>query len=233
MTTIDQQRRAAEAGALVLPRPDLGAFLVTGRDRLSWLNGLVTCELASRKPGDGVYGLAVGKTGKILAELGFVIAADHVAVAAPADRVEMLREHFDRHLIMEDAEIEVDAERRWLVVVGPLAVELVKAAHAEGADGAMVDFTGRRDTAMILPPAGQLEAVQAALLAKAGDRGALATAEGWEQLRIERGVPRFGVDYDDQNLPQEPSLERIAVSFNKGCYLGQETVFMLEKRGHA
>ncbi len=46
-------------------------------------------------------------------------------------------------------------------------------------------------------------------------------------------MPRFGVDFDDQTLPQEASLERLAVSFNKGCYLGQETVFMLEKRGHA
>src|SRR6185437_10386155 len=57
--------------------------------------------------------------------------------------------------------------------------------------------------------------------------------EGWEALRIAWGVPRFGADYDEQSLPQEASLETRAVSFSKGCYLGQETVFMLEKRGHA
>jgi tRNA-modifying protein YgfZ len=233
MNTIDRQRRAAEEGALLHPRPDLGALVVTGKDRLSWLNGLVTCELAGKKPGEGVYGLAVGKTGKILAELWFVVAADHVAVAAPKDRLEMLREHFDRHLIMEDAEVEEAPDRAWIAAHGPLSGDLVALARERGADAAKLDFTGRGDAASLLAPAGEGDALLAALLDRAGDRGAVASPEGWEALRIAWGVPRFGADFDDQTLPQEASLERLAVSFTKGCYLGQETVFMLEKRGHA
>lgn len=233
MTTIDMQRRAAREGALIHPRPDLGALLVTGRDRQTWLNGLTTNNLATSKVGEGVFSLAVGKTGKILAELWLLLGSAHVALAVAKDRVGMLLEHFERHLIMEDVEIAEAPGRSWISAHGPLAAELVTVARERGADAAMVDFTGRHDTAALLAPPGEAEALIAALLARVGDRGALATDEGMESLRIEWGVPRFGVDHDDQSLPQEASLERLAVCFSKGCYLGQEAVFMLEKRGHA
>lgn len=233
MKTPERARRAARLGALLHPRPELGALIVTGRDRQSWLNGLVTCELAGKKPGAGLYGLTVGKTGKIAAEVWILLAEDHLTIAVPEDRRSMLQEHFDRHLIMEDAEITAPEGRAWLAVHGPRSAELVGVAQALGADAALVDFTGRGDAAAILAPPGQRAQVEAALLARLGDEGALATPEDWEHLRIAWGVPRFGVDFDDQSLPQEASLERLSVSFNKGCYLGQETVFMLEKRGHA
>ena len=233
MTTVETQRRAAEEAALVHARPDLAALIVTGKDRQTWLNGLVTCELAGKKPGEGIYGLAVGKTGKIAAEIVALLAADHLVLVLPSDRVEPLREHLERHLIMEDAELAAADGRALFAVHGPRAAAIVDLARAQGADAAMVDFTGRGDAALILAPAGAADTFAGALLASAGPGGALATPEGWEALRIAWGVPRFGVDFDDQTLPQEASLERLAVSFTKGCYLGQETVFMLEKRGHA
>lgn len=233
MTTIDRQRLAAESAALVHPRPDLAALIVTGNDRQSWLNGLVTCELAGRKPGEGVYGLTVGKTGKIAAEIAALLAAEHLVLVLPRDRVEALREHLERHLIMEDAELAAAEGRELFAIHGPRSADLVAFARERGADAARIDFTGRGDAALIFAPAGEATAFGEALLARAGEGAALATPEGWEALRIAWGVPRFGVDFDDQTLPQEASLERLAVSFTKGCYLGQETVFMLEKRGHA
>lgn len=60
----------------------------------------------------------------------------------------------------------------------------------------------------------------------------ISTATSWDRVRIELGIPQDGVDFDDGNYPQEAALELDGVSFNKGCYLGQEAVFMLEKRGH-
>ena len=62
--------------------------------------------------------------------------------------------------------------------------------------------------------------------------GAIGDAAGWEALRLERGVPAFGIDFDEKTYPQEASIEKAAVSFDKGCYLGQEVVCMLELRGH-
>ena len=54
----------------------------------------------------------------------------------------------------------------------------------------------------------------------------------WDAVRIEHGLPRFGVEFDTTHYPQEAALEKLAVSFQKGCYLGQEVVYMLQERGH-
>jgi len=229
-TSFEAEQRAASEGALLQTRGDLGALAVTGKDRLGWLNGLVTCEVGKLTPGGGAYGLAVGKTGKIMSELWFLAAEDRVLMGLPKDRIAVVREHFDRHLIMEDAEMSEPLDQAFVLAHGPRAAEIVATARELGADAAMIDWTGRRDAAVILAPEGQLDAV----LARAAERGGVvASDEAWEAIRIAWGVPRAGVDFDDQTLPQEASLEKVAVCFNKGCYLGQETVFMLEKRGHA
>lgn len=229
----EAERRAAAEGALLRAMPDLGVFAVTGHDRLRWLNGLVTQDVAKLEPGDGVYGLSVGKNGKIGAEL-FLLAGDvRVLVVLARDRLALIREHFDKHLVMEDAELSEALPMGALFTHGPRSREIVTAARAAGAEAAMVDWTGRGDAGIVLAPEGEVEATRARALARAGERGALASDEAWEALRIAWGVPRFGVDFDEETLPQEASLEKVAVSFSKGCYLGQETVFRLEKRGHA
>lgn len=224
---------AARDGALVHPRPDLAAFAVTGGDRLSWLNGLVTQDVRKLVAGAGAYALAVGKTGKILAELWIVAAADRVLVVLARDRIDALRQHFDKHLIMEDVEIGEPLDRAVIFTHGPLSRDLILDARALGADAAMIDWTGRRDAAVMIAPENEPETLAAALLGRAGAKGARPSDEAWEVIRVAWGVPRLGVDVDEQTLPQEAALERLAVSFDKGCYLGQETVFMLEKRGHA
>jgi tRNA-modifying protein YgfZ len=226
------EQTAAAEGALLHVRADLGVFAVTGKDRLSWLNGLVTQEVGKLPPGAGAYALAVGKTGKMSAELWILAAEGRALVVAERSRVDALREHLDKHLIMEDAEIGAPLDRSVVFAHGPRASEAVTAARASGADAAPIDWTGRGDAAVIVAPEGALEAILAAVEAQVTP-AARATEAGWEALRVAWGVPRAGVDYDDHTLPQEASLERVAVSFSKGCYLGQETVFMLEKRGHA
>lgn len=233
MQTIENEIRAARVAALVQPRPDLGALVVTGSDRREWLNGLVTCDLKGKSAGEGAYGLAVGKTGKILAEVWVLFAEDHIALAVPEAKLALLREHFERHLIMEDVEVQGAEGRAWVAIHGPRAKDLVAEARALGADAAIVDATGQGEMVAALSAPGQGEALASALLARAGEAAARATEAGFEQLRVLRGVPRFGVDFDEHSMPQEASLERLAVSFAKGCYLGQEAVFMLEKRGHA
>jgi folate-binding protein YgfZ len=110
---------------------------------------------------------------------------------------------------------------------GEAAPALAARVQALGGDAATVDWTGRGDAAVLVLAEGAL----ANALAEPGVE--LVDDAAWEARRIAWGLPRFGVDYNDQTLPQEASLERVAVSFTKGCYLGQETVFMLEKRGHA
>jgi tRNA-modifying protein YgfZ len=230
---IERERRAAHEGALIQPAPLLGTIVVTGADRRSWLNGLITCELAKLEPGGGAYGLSVAKSGKILAELWIVALEDRLLVGALRDRVPMLLEHFNRYIMMEDAEVaDASGELGWLFVHGPLSGDLVLVARGSGAHAAGVAFTDLGGAAVVAKESA-LEGVMNALLTHAGERGVLASPEAFERLRVEEGIAKFGVDYTDQNYPQEASLERLAVSFQKGCYLGQETVFMLEARGHA
>jgi hypothetical protein len=233
MNDVATQRAALHDGALLLDEAGLGTLVTTGSDRAKWLNGMVTCDVAALRPGDGALGLAVAKTGKLLAELALVADDAAIYVALPRDRAEWMQAHLDRHLIMEDAVVvDASADHAWLVAHGPAAADVVAAAREAGAVAALVDRTGRGG-AVVVAKASAREAVRAAVLERLGARGALATPDAWDALRVEEGVGRFGVDFDEENYPQEASLERRAVSFSKGCYLGQEAVFMLEKRGHA
>lgn len=204
-------------------RADLGAFHVTGGDRLTWLNGLVTQDVGKLAPspagGGGAYGLAVGKTGKIMAELWFIATADRILVIAPKDRLALLLEHFDKHLIMEDAELSPPLDCAVVFAHGPQSSAIVAQTRAAGGDAALVDWTDRAAAVLVAPDADPGPLV-AALLAGGSPR-ALASDPDWEALRITWGLPRSGVDYDDQTLPQEASLEKATVCFTKGCYLGK------------
>jgi hypothetical protein len=91
-----------------------------------------------------------------------------------------------------------------------------------GLGGAILAWPRQHDAAV-------RAAIAGALSREGGIEGDLA---GWDALRLERGVPRFGVDFDQTTYPQEAGLEKNAVSFSKGCYLGQEVVCMLQMRGH-
>ena len=98
------ERRAGRAGALLHPRPDLAVFAVTGSERAKWLNGMVTADVGKLANARGAFGLAVGKTGKILADLWILPTETALLVVLARGLVSAVREHFHRHLIMEDAE---------------------------------------------------------------------------------------------------------------------------------
>jgi folate-binding protein YgfZ len=224
------QVEAARRGALAVPQRGSATLVVTGKDRVSWLNGLVTCDLVKRAPDAAVYGLAVARSGRVLSDATVVVdeGAARVLVAVPRGVVDSLRAHLDHYLVMEDAEMapQTDAFEAW-ALHGPRSQEALEAARGAGAVGGTVDRTGLGG-AFVLASSATAAAVVRALesVAVVGDE------EGWEALRLERGVPSFGVDFDEKTYPQEAALERSAVSFDKGCYLGQEVVCMLEMRGH-
>jgi hypothetical protein len=228
--TVGVQVRAARERALAVRRADLAVLVVTGKDRISWLNGLLTADLTKRAEGAAVYGLFVARSGKVMVDACAVIddAGERVLLVLPASLLDTMRAHLDHYLVMEDAEMApgAGAFEVW-AVHGPRWAEALEAACGAGAVGGAWDLTGLGG-ALVLAPAPEADGVARALatVATVGDDA------GWEALRIERAVPRFGVDFDDKTYPQEARLEKTAVSFDKGCYLGQEVVCMLEMRGH-
>ena len=233
MPSPKNQVDAARQSVLALPGGPLATLVVTGKDRVSWLNGLVTCDLIKWTGGDARYGLIVSRSGRVLANPILVADGDRAIAVVAAEWVGVLREHLDHYLVMEDAEIApaTDAFEPWLLH-GPGAEAVLLAARAAGAPGGVLDRTGLGG-AIVLAPAAHAAEVRAAIEgATRAAGGVIGDASGWEALRLERGVARFGVDFDEKTYPQEASLEKAAVSFDKGCYLGQEVVCMLEMRGH-
>jgi folate-binding protein YgfZ len=193
------------------------------------MNGLLTCELLSRKPGDAVPGLALTPKGKILSDVVVLVRADHLLVVVQRATVEELVASFEHHLMMEDADLSRTAHDVWFVH-GPASVDALRAAESGGAAGGAFDVTGSGG-AVIVTSAGdraEAELVRAAIAAGGG----LGDECGWDAVRHLAKVVRFGVDFDDSTYPQEAALETRSVSFGKGCYLGQEVVCMLEMRGH-
>jgi folate-binding protein YgfZ len=228
---------AAKRGVLAVPQPELRTLVVTGKDRIPWLNGLLTCDLVKRAPGAAVYGLAVARNGRVLSDATVVFddAGERLLVAVPSSVVDVLRAHLDHYLVMEDAEVgqETEAFQVW-ALHGPGSGDALRAALGAGALGGTVDWTGLGGACVMAPVARAREVASAIAGADTTSRAraVVGDAAGWEALRLERAVPRFGADFDEKTYPQEAGLERTAVSFDKGCYLGQEVVCMLEMRGH-
>lgn len=231
MTSPKDQAQAARVAVLAVRASDRAGLVVRGKDRLTWLNGLVTSDLLKLGPRAGSYGLVVEKKGRIQTDFFGVpsAGADALALAVPSELRASVLEGLDHYLVMEDAELEAVELAFWLLV-GPKAADVALEVSAPWAG-----------TLTVLGAAGAMVAAPEADATAFGERlservravGGLVTDDaGWEAVRIERGVPRFGVEVDATLYPQEASLERIAVAFDKGCYLGQEVVYMLENRGH-
>jgi folate-binding protein YgfZ len=221
--------RALREAVLVVKTPERAAILVTGRDRSSWLNGLVTCDLAKRERGQGAYGLLVEKKGRIQTDLYVVPSEDDetLALAVPASLRESLLATLDHYLIMENAEL-APTDLNFVLAQGPRAAELRTLAPFSGT----LDLLGYGGVALGFP-ADSAQELDARLTTEARRLGGMVADDAsWEAVRIEHGLPRFGVEVDATLYPQEAALEKLAVSFTKGCYLGQEVVYMLENRGH-
>lgn len=218
-----------------------------GEDRVRFLGGLVTCELRQLGPGDGAYGFLTDVKGRVLAECVVRSLADRLLVelAGVVDPAEV-EAHLRRYLVADRVEIEPDDGMVPLVLMGPRAGEAVGDAcampsgelrrwgHAAARLGGVEVVVARdehRGTASWIAwlPASVAVDVAEDLVERRGLCPAGATAV--ELVRVEAAIPAFGVDFGPENLPQETGLEEEAVSYEKGCYLGQEIVSRLHYRG--
>jgi folate-binding protein YgfZ len=223
MSDLDALARSA---AVVVPASGRDTLLVTGPDRLSWLEGLVTCELKNLPPQGGTWGLVLNRQGKIQSVLWVVSAGETLWLSLPPGAGAGMEGELGRMLIMEDAELAAPvAPQVWFSLHGPEAVALAArwAAEAGGAS-ASIDFTGLGGAALVVPQAREASVLELG-------RGLMLDEEGWTRLRLERGLPELGLDYDGVDRPHEAALDRRAVSWSKGCYLGQEVVCMQDMRG--
>jgi folate-binding protein YgfZ len=211
-------------------RDDLETLVVSGPDRLEWLEAVLTCDVAGVTRESGRWSLALTKPGKIVADLLLVETGAVAYLGVPSQVRERLQGFLAGFLVMEDADIAWSQDFLWATAHGPLAFEWASGAAGEArGHAASLALTGLGDAALVYPrDAG--DAVRRAAAENASGV-AVASAEDWERLRVERGVPLYGKDFSDATSPHEASLERRCISWEKGCYLGQEAVCMQEMRG--
>jgi folate-binding protein YgfZ len=241
---------AARVGVGLVDFSFRGLLRLTGRERLRWLNGQITNDVKTLKPGEGLLAAVLNAKGHLLSDLAAFGLDDSVWIDLPRDRVPVIREAFERHIIADDVQVDVMSEHvGHLTLVGPEArsvlagvvgveaVDLSPWRHAEGRLGdAPIRVVASRWLARpsfdLFVPADATGRVWDALLSRgqgAGMRPVGLTALEW--LRVEAGWPWFGVDFDESNLLME-ALTPDYASFTKGCYVGQEVVTRVEHQGH-
>jgi folate-binding protein YgfZ len=218
-TALEAAALRERAGAMVLSQQ--AVLKVTGPERLEWLSGMITQECRSMRAGESRYAAAVHEKGKLFGDLHVHAHAEEVFVVAPALTARELCEHFARHIIMEDVEVALAPSLTVVTVQGP------DSGRHRGATGFVADRLGRGGVDFLCD--GGPDAVLSQLAAQ----GVVTVGEAaWEIARVEAGIPRFGVDFGVENYVQEADITERAVSFNKGCYCGQEVVCRLQMRGH-
>lgn len=217
---------------------------VTGSDRMRWLNGMVTNNVRDLEPGRGVYAFLLNPQGHILGDLYAYHRGESLLVDTDQSQVEKVLAVFDKYIIMDDVEVaNLGDQLIALGIAGPKAREALLAAGFEIPGLAPLQFVEiswqrirvtavRGDNPSVesfelwVAP-GETERVHEALV-KAGAKPVGAAA--LERLRIAAGIPLYGVDIRERDLPQETEQER-ALNFSKGCYVGQEIVERIRSRG--
>ena len=221
---------------------------LTGADRVRWLNGMVTNNIRDLAAGRGVYAFLLNPQGHILADLYAYNRGESILVDTDASQLEKMIVTFDHYIIMDDVVITRLGEHMTsLGVAGPKSRAVLKAAGIQVPEmppleiitpkcdcdcGCLECSVVRSDDPrnesyeIWIAPRDVLKLWQA--LIAAGARPV-----GWEALerdRIVSGIPRYGVDLRERDLPQETEQAR-ALNFNKGCYVGQEIVERIRSRG--
>ncbi len=225
-------------GCGVVDRSERGKLALTGDDRRSFLNGQVTNEIEALETGGGTYAAFLTHKGKMLGDVRVLETGEELLLDTERVALQALFDLVRRFSIGYDVQLHKRTlESGLLSLVGPRADEVAGASglptdeHAHRAaelGGAPVRLVRTWAGIDVLTDAGHLAAVRESLL-QAGARDVDPAAA--EVLRVEAGVPRYGIDLDDTVIPQEAALNARAVSFTKGCYVGQETVARLFYKG--
>ena len=232
---------AERAGAGAAPAAD---FLdLAGPDAARFANGYLTCDTRALAEHRHARGFLTGRDGKVLADLDALALPGRLRLRLPAGAGAEVRAHLGRYLLADRVELEPADGLARLRLAGPAAPAVLAAAAIESpAPGAarpvelggchallLAMERGRQPRFEIWSAAAGLDALEAALVGAGAER---ASAAAFETLRVEAGELAFGIDYGPESFPQESGDEG-AVSYTKGCYLGQEVVARLRWRGQA
>ena len=241
-----EQYRAVREAAAVIDRSSVGKAEVEGRDRASFLQGMLSNDVKALAPGQGCAAAFLDAHGKVMALLRVYALSDRLLLELPAGLTQKTLLLLDKYLISEKAVFEpLDEAYAVLSVQGAQApaliaglagapMDLAPHAHVEATLAGIATRVVQRSEFGVRPGFFLWAAPDAMPALRAAVEGAGATpvepAVG-EVLRVEAGEPVYGQDVDESVILPETNLEHL-VSYTKGCYIGQEVVARVKYRGH-
>jgi aminomethyltransferase len=225
--------RALREGAGWLDLSPRGRIVARGRDRARLLHNIASNDVKTMTPGSGCYAFLLSPQGRIQADLNLFCFPEHFLIDTEPELREKVQQHIKRYIIADQVELEdVTAQTGCIGVEGPAqVVPLPDSDYAhvewEGCTVARITVTGQPGVRIFCPSDRTADVI--AKIEAAGARPA--TKDDARIVRIENGRPRYGEEITETSLPQE-TQQMHAVSFTKGCYLGQEIVERIRARGH-
>jgi folate-binding protein YgfZ len=190
--------KAVTAGGGVVRRADRGVLAVSGADRASWLQGLLTNDVESLTDGEVRYAAYLTPQGRMITDMHVMARGNRILLDVPSALAAPLRDKLDALIFSEDAQVTDESARLsvWTVIRRDDFLEVIGETLPD-------EFAGLQEV----------------------------NIDTFEVIRIERGVPRFLADMDEDTIPLEAGIEDRAISFSKGCYVGQEVIVRVTHRG--
>lgn len=236
--TLAAEDRVLREGCGLVDRSERGKLALDGPEAKAFLHGQVTQDIESLTPGGGAYAAFLTHKGKMLGDLRVLDTGSELLLDTERSALQELFNMIRRYKLGMAVELHKRTlETALFSLVGPAAREVAGAGELPSDEhaNAAAEIGGHAVTLAVTDagidvfcPAEAAGEVRAALEAA----GAVAVSEdAAEVLRVESGRPRWGLELDDSVIPQEAGLNERAVSFTKGCYVGQETVARLYYRG--
>jgi len=240
-----EELEALRSGAAVYDLSWRGKLVVTGEDRVRWMNGMVTSNVRDLQSQHGNFGYILNPQGRIQADAAVFQRGDYLLLISEMAQLPRIKEYFDRYIIMDDVEVsDVSEKLASIGVGGPKAAEIIGAAGLMPkalTPGEVLDatFQGLGFTISRSPIeindgyevwfAPENFSVIWDALVSAGAKPVGSQAVEW--LRVLKGLPRVGEDIGERELVQETGQE-YALHYAKGCYIGQEIVERVHSRGN-
>lgn len=241
---------ALDASAVLAERTPRAVVRVEGPDRSKFLHNLTTNEVKSRPSGSGFEAFVTSLQGRTLGLVTLLTLDDAVLLRTEADALPALLPHLGKYGILEDVSLDDQSLGSFeLHLAGPRSAELLRAVGVESLpegdlDHLPAEVAGASVRVVREGPLGRpgftvigrvddLDQVRTAIEEAGRSLGLVPVSpEAFDALRIEAGTPESAREVTDKNLPQELARDSRAISFTKGCYLGQETVARLDALGH-
>ena len=243
--------QAARRRAAFLERLSRGRLLVNGRDRASYLQGLLTNDTVALKAGEGCYAAYLTPQGRMISDLFVYELGDVILLSLPGDVKDAVLARLDQFIFSEDVQLgDVTQTFGQIAVVGPDAARIVASLFDDvpverlatlGEHGNLRSMIAAMPAIVarvtdIGEPGFDIYIEREAVDSLKGRLMAAGVAEldarTAEVLRVEAGVPEFHRDMDEETIPLEAGIESRAISQTKGCYVGQEVIIRVLHRGH-